>query len=192
MAIGVDISLEQRRMGCAQMLGVGLLAVASLPPNLAHPSPDWISCVQNQLNDLGYEARPADGLMGRGTIAAGDAYIAFIKSQYAGRNMPQLTTENADHWCKQVANANQQVAKYYTEILAARGTATLTVTDVTVETELKAGVPYPVSIGFGLVGDGNVNIDEACFTWNGEGPYRFAPETLVDGNINVTLQTGNP
>lgn len=192
MAVGVYITLEQCRVGCAQTLGAGLLALALLPPNPAKASSDWISCVQSQLNDLGYEAGPADGLMGRRTIAAGDEYIAFMQSQYAGWNMRPLTSENADHWCKQVANANQKVTKHYTEILAAQGSATLTVTDVAVETELKAGVPYPVSIGFGLVGDGNANIDEACFTWSGEGPYCFAPEALMDGKISVTLQTGNP
>jgi len=155
-----------------------------------------IKCVQHQLNDLGYNAGPADGSFGRTTFEAGERYRNYMSTTYEGWAQPELTLRNADFWCKQVAAANNNVAKYYAAFLAGDDGSSagfLTATALTVKSDLQAGVPYPVAIEYNIDGAGQIGIQEACFTWNGEGPYCF-PVTL-DANrsqVIANLRTGNP
>src|SRR3546814_14504855 len=64
-------SSRRRHTRCALVTGVQTCAL----PAPARPAPDaTVQAIQRKLNELGYSAGPADGLMGRGTRAA---IIAF-------------------------------------------------------------------------------------------------------------------
>src|SRR3546814_13088160 len=64
-------SSRRRHTRCALVTGVQTCAL----PISARPAPDaTVQAIQRKLNELGYSAGPADGLMGRGTRAA---IIAF-------------------------------------------------------------------------------------------------------------------
>lgn len=171
-------------------ISIALWLVAT---SVAIAASDTVRCVQNELNDLGYDAGAADGLLGGKTISAGDKYIAYMKANNPGWNMPRLNKGNADHWCRSVASANSSVAKYYEALLAASGASTLTVRNVELNRNIRAGEPYRVEILYEASGkSGSIEINAACFTWNDEGPYCFALEPAGRNKALVNLTTGNP
>ena len=80
------------------------------------PRPTPISCVQNQLNKLGYSAGEANGTLTAETVEASRKYIAFMKANNPGWNDSPVTANSARDWCQHVAEANRGVAKYWNEI----------------------------------------------------------------------------
>ncbi len=68
----------------------------------------------------------------------------------------------------------------------------LRVTQLEVERELTADIPYAATLRYTVVGaGGKVSINQACFTWSGEGPYCF-PVRTQHGDATSTLRTRNP
>lgn len=62
-------------------------------------APAWADeatlCVQNQLQAFGYDPGPSDGVMGRRTRAAAEAFV--LPSQLP---LPDLSSQTAEHWCE--------------------------------------------------------------------------------------------
>jgi hypothetical protein len=76
-----------------------------------------MQCVQNQLNELGFPAGPADGKLGSQTVQAAKAYIAYMKANAEpGWAMAVVTKSTAKHWCEKVAEAHPKVAKFWDAI----------------------------------------------------------------------------
>lgn len=69
----------------------------------------------------------------------------------------------------------------------------LTLTTLMVDENLKAGVPYKVSMPYEVSGEGPIVVQEACFRWSGEGPYCFkARDDTASKTVSATLHTNNP
>jgi hypothetical protein len=69
--------------------------------------------------------------------------------------------------------------------------ADLSLTELIVKENLKAGVPYDVGLKYA----GNpAGIKEVCFLWSGEGPYCWSDLRVDKGNriIRTKARTGNP
>jgi TPR repeat protein len=73
-----------------------------------------VKCVQQQLEKLGFDPGPADGLVGGQTFRAGETYIRYMRANgEKGWSMPSLSAGNAAHWCEKVAEAHPKVASYW-------------------------------------------------------------------------------
>lgn len=153
-----------------------------------------VRCVQSELNELGYTAGQADGLFGNTTFQAAEDYRERMLANSPGWSQPPLTEQNAALWCEQVAEAFPQISQHFDAFKAVPvvAAATLSVTTMAVEENLKAGVPYTVRLGYEIAG-GQAKVKEGCFTWSGEGPYCF-PVRVDEANKQavIQLQTGNP
>ena len=116
-----------------------------------------------------------------------------MKTTYEGWNMPKLSKKNADFWCKQVASANPSVGARYQAFLQEMGLSGISVEEIRVDRDLKAKVPYKVTISYTLQGDTPVKINQACFTWSGEGPYCFPVKLdTKKREASLMLHTGRP
>ena len=58
-----------------------------------------------------------------------------------------------------------------------------------VETDLKAGKPYSARLSYDA--EGKPHHLEACYLWNGEGPYCFKARKF-ESYFETVLQTNNP
>lgn len=76
----------------------------------AEAASEDLQCVQEQLNQLGFDAGPSDGLIGKRTVNASNQYVAKMKSNYPDWSMPQLSNETAALWCQKVSEANPNLA----------------------------------------------------------------------------------
>ncbi len=70
---------------------------------------------------------------------------------------------------------------------------TMILSELVVNTNLKAGVPYPASLRYRIEGKGDVIVTKSCFTWSGEGPYCFnVSDDRSAGEAKTRLRTNNP
>lgn len=76
-------------------------------------------------------------------------------------------------------------------VLQFETTNNLFVKRMDVAPNLIAGVPYPVNIYMRTDGEA-VEVLDACFSWNGEGPFCFSNYEQDRGTITVMLTTGTP
>lgn len=76
-------------------------------------SGEYVTCVQRQLADLGHDPGPVDGLMGRRTRAASQAFVeANTKADLLDR-LPALTSRNALTWCRELGMAYSAAARFW-------------------------------------------------------------------------------
>ena len=91
-------------------LGFGATGAAAQ----ATTSATAIKCVQQQLDKLGFDPGPADGLVGGQTFRASETYIRYMRANgEKGWAMPSLYAGNAAHWCEKVAEAHPKVAPFW-------------------------------------------------------------------------------
>ena len=70
---------------------------------------------------------------------------------------------------------------------------TVSLTELVVSQQLRAGVPYPATLQYDIEGQGDISFREACFTWSGEGPYCFdVYDNRAANQVRASLRTGNP
>lgn len=97
----------------AGLVAIGVLGSASA----ALADTASVKCVQNQLRELGFDAGPADGIVGVKTFLAGEAYIRFMKANAEpGWAQPALSDANAAHWCEKVAEAHPKVSSHWNRL----------------------------------------------------------------------------
>ena len=95
----------------ALLLSLGLGATSAAAQASAT---DAVKCVQQQLDKLGFDAGPADGLVGGQTFRASETYIRYMRANAEkGWAMPSLYAGNAALWCEKVADAHPKVASYW-------------------------------------------------------------------------------
>jgi hypothetical protein len=74
-----------------KLLGIALATVTLASPVMAS---DAVMCVQEMLTELGYDAGPSDGAMGKRTTSASKALATDFKL-----SLPDLTADTAQAWC---------------------------------------------------------------------------------------------
>ena len=93
-------------------LGLGATSATAQATNT-----DAVKCVQHQLDKLGFDPGPADGLVGGQTFRASETYIRYMRANAEkGWAMPSLYAGNAAHWCEKVAEAHPKVASYWQDV----------------------------------------------------------------------------
>ena len=89
----------------AKPVSLGCLVVMLamlLPVSHAWSADPAIKCVQEILNDAGFNAGPEDGVLGKKTSAAFSAYREFMKPRYGMQGDP-LDYANGSDWCEELS-----------------------------------------------------------------------------------------
>jgi peptidoglycan hydrolase-like protein with peptidoglycan-binding domain len=159
----------------------------------AFAASEAVRCVQHQLNALGYEAGPADGLFGGKTANASEAYRQDMSEANEGWRQVALTEKNAVFWCEKVAEAHDAAQEFF-EAYSAEHHANneLFVLSLEVAPTLTAGEPYDAAFFYEPKDEAGIVVERACFTWNGEGPYCFPLQSVKNTRSALKLKTGNP
>ena len=98
-------------MSSASRLLFAAIAVAlTMAAAAAHADKPTAKCVQNQLNDLGFDAGTVDGLIGPRTRAAADAWR---KTQDPEPDLLRLTRRSAISWCRAIGKATPRLQKHW-------------------------------------------------------------------------------
>jgi hypothetical protein len=98
-------------------LGLGATSAQAQAPS----NTTAVKCVQQQLEKLGFDPGPTDGLVGGQTFRASETYIRYMRANAEkGWAMPSLYSGNAAHWCEKVAEAHPKVASYWHAIQQAK------------------------------------------------------------------------
>lgn len=99
----------------------GLPLVLALASTLVLAQPasatDALRCVQTQLSKLNYDIGEPDGILGRKTRAASEAYRAEILARDPSWPQRQLEAANAVSWCRQLGADHSELHRYFEELV---------------------------------------------------------------------------
>lgn len=123
----------------ALLLSLGLGATSATAQATAT---DAIKCVQHQLDKLGFDPGPADGLVGGQTFRSSETYIRYMRANAEkGWAMPSLYAGNAALWCEKVADAHPKVATYWHDVQQA---------DIPTDPKAIYDLAYRFDVGMGV------------------------------------------
>ena len=187
-------TMERKLTTSCKSVVLGLFGVI-LSLSSAIAGTDANVCVQGELKELGYYAGEVNGKIDGATKSAGLAYFNYMKSendpQNTGQwNIPALTTQTAEHWCKSLFGGSEKMAKYLMAFNGP-GTALLRINDTHVEGATNTREPYSVVVGFQNFGKDPFVVTGICFNWNGASDMCFdIPGGTTRSPVVVALTTG--
>ena len=152
---------------CTKLFMAVPLVAISLSPGGAIADNRAVVCVQQELTALNYDPGPPDGKLSKQTLAAADAYIAYMSKTYVGWSQPRLSKSTADQWCKQVAATDPKLEVYLSTYL---DSPVLTLTEVYVGKTQARDRPFWVRANYRASGAGVFKGVKGCVSWDDAAP----------------------